>query len=73
MKRNTMRFFKILYVDYFLEIGPLQWRQLKNYENALKADHAQHLKVTNDNAERVVALIQQYNLLHIRDEVIKLF
>ena len=47
--------------------------RIKNDENALKADHAQYLKVTNDNAERVVALIQQYNLLHIRDEKIKLF
>ena len=50
-------------------IDPLQWRGLESYENALKA--VQHLKLTNEIAERRVALIQQYNMLHTRDEEMK--
>ena len=65
-----MRFFDIFNLDYSsLEVDSLQWRGLENYENALKA--AQHLKVTNDIAESGVALIQQYNMLHTRDEKMK--
>ena len=67
---NTMRFFNILDLDYsFLEIEPLQLKGLESYENVLKA--AQHLKITIDISERGVAFIQQYNMLHTRDEKMK--
>jgi len=42
---------------------------LKSYDDAFKI--VTSLRVTNDNAERGVALIQEYNKVHTTDENMK--
>ena len=67
---NTLRFFSTLDLDYtFLQNDPELWEGLQSYDDALKV--VENLRVTNDNAERGVALIQEYNQLHTKDEHMK--
>ena len=54
---NTLRFFSTLDLDYtFLQNDLELWEGLQSYDDALKV--VENLRVTNDNAERGVALIQ---------------
>ena len=67
---NTLRFFSTLDLDYtFLQNDPELWEGLQSYDDALKV--VKNLRGTNDNAERGVALIQEYNQLHTKDEHMK--
>ena len=67
---NNLRFFSTLDLDYtFLQNDPELWEGLQSYDDALKV--VENLRVTNDNAERGVALIQEYNQLHTKDEHMK--
>ena len=67
---NTAQFFTILVNDYsFLESDPELWQKSKIYNDALK--DMKFLRVTNDNVESGVALIGEYNKLHIKDEDMK--
>ena len=64
---NTLRFFSTHDLDYtFLQNDPELWEGLQSYDDALKV--VENLRVTNDNAEHGVALIQEYNQLHTKDE-----
>jgi len=55
---NTLRFFNILDIDHgFLGSDPELWEGLTSYDDAFKI--VTSLRVTNDNAERGVALIQE--------------
>ena len=67
---NTLRFFTILDIDFsFLKSDPGLWQESKSYNDALKVE--KFLRITNDNAERGVALIGEYNKLNTKDEDIK--
>ena len=62
---NTTRFFNILGMDsHFLDADPETWHQYDGYLSA----EAKSIIVTNDTAEREVALIEEYNTLHTCDE-----
>ena len=62
---NTLRFFTILDIDFsFLKSDPGLWQESKSYNDALKVE--KFLRITNDNAERGVALIGEYNKLNTR-------
>ena len=67
---NTLRFFSTLDLDYtFLQNDPELWEGLQSYDDALKV--VENLRVTNNNAGREVALIQEYNQLQTKDEHMK--
>lgn len=52
--------------DSFLDVSPSQWEGLRDFECAKRC--ISNLCVTNDNAERGVALIQEYNGRLTKDE-----
>ena len=67
---NTSRFFTIFDNDYSLfESDPELRQESKSYNDALKV--VKFLRVTNDNAERDVALFGEYIKLHTKDEDMK--
>jgi len=64
---NTTRFFNILGMDsHFLDADPETWHQYDGYLSA--EETAKSIIVTNDSADRRVALIEEYNTLHTCDE-----
>ena len=65
--QNTKRFFKHLHIETgFLEEDPTSWELREDYLAGLKT--VQQLRVVNDNAERAVALIEEYNSIITRKE-----
>lgn len=67
---NTMQFFKILDISHdFLKRNAEFWRSSPDYEAARAI--VMGLAVTNDNAERAVALVQRYNKTLTNDETTK--
>lgn len=64
--RNTMRIFKEFGVDEFWKTGVVDWNNSKSYLEAEKVFKI--LQVTNDVAERGVALIQDLNRKITHDE-----
>ena len=64
---NTWQFFTILDINYsILARDPGLGQQSKSYNDALKP--VKFLRITNDNAERGVALIGEYNKLYTKNE-----
>ena len=64
---NTMTFFCRFGISAgFLNCDPDLWPQQDDYKNAIKT--VEHLRVVNDNAERVVALIEEYNSIITKKE-----
>jgi len=64
---NTTRFFNILGMDsHFLDADSETWHQYDGYLSA--EETAKSIIVTNDTAERGMALIEEYNTLHTCDE-----
>lgn len=64
---NTSSFFSKMSIDKgFLALEPADWKKDEAYGKACKA--LGKLSVTNDHAERGVALIQEYNRLLTKDE-----
>lgn len=64
---HTSSFFRKMHLDSdFLDADPAEWPEHPAYQVALAAVHG--ICVTNDHAERGVALIQEYNRLLTRDE-----
>ena len=67
MTSNTSSFFSKMSIDKgFLALEPADWKKDEAYGKACKA--LGKLSVTNDHAERGVALIQEYNRLLTKDE-----
>ncbi|XP_063974411.1 uncharacterized protein LOC135161076 [Diachasmimorpha longicaudata] len=65
--QNTQKFFEILRIDCnFLESDPVTWEMREDFAKAIKI--VKSLQVTNDIAERSVALMSEYNNLLTRDE-----
>jgi len=65
--KNTRRFFLKMKMDQkFLTEDPGSWNDHSGYLMARKL--VQGIQVTNDTAERGVALIQEYNRLVTHDE-----
>lgn len=65
--KNTKKFFDTLNISTdFLEKDPALWSGLPSYIEAQKT--VGKLRVTNDTAERGVALIQEYNGLRTKSE-----
>ncbi|XP_015116001.1 uncharacterized protein LOC107040428 [Diachasma alloeum] len=65
--QNTIQFFKILNIESnFLDIDPIMWGESEEYVKASKI--VKSLLVTNDLAERSVALITEYNGLLTKNE-----
>lgn len=68
--RNTLDFFQILHISTaFLQSDPSEWDQNDGYLSAVKV--VKSLSVTNDVAERGVALMKEYNSTLTTDEVQK--
>jgi len=64
---NTRRFFqKLRLEDGFLDADPTTWLQREDFRTA--AAFVQGIAVINDNAERGVALIQEYNRMLTQDD-----
>ena len=64
---NTISFFTILGLDHdFLDLDPDQWPDNDNYVSARNI--VRSMKVTNDVAERGVALMEQYNTVITNNE-----
>src|SRR5688572_30028323 len=69
---STTKIFQILGLDYsFLDRDPQQWESEQSYSEAKNIISA--LKVTNDLAEKGVALMQSINEALVRNEVKKQF
>ena len=65
--KNTMNFFCRLGIPArFLNCDPELWPQRDDYKDAMKT--VEHLRVVNDNAERGVALIEEYNSIITKNE-----
>ena len=64
--KSTYNFLRKLNIDpTFFEVDPEQWETREDYQSA--AEIVRGLSVTNDHAERGVALIQQYNKTITKD------
>ena len=64
---NTRQFFQKLKLDQkFLDEDPSTWKDHDGFQSAIRC--IQSISVTNDSAERGVALIQEYNKLITKDE-----
>lgn len=65
--QRSLAFFEILQLDHaFLDIEVNDWGAQLSYQNSLKI--VKSLNVTNDLAERGVALVQYFNKIQTRDE-----
>jgi len=70
--KNTMNFFRCLRIESdFLDADPESWRERDDYRHGQEVVAA--LKVINDDAERGVALIEEYNALITKNEEQKQF
>ena len=57
--KNTKRFFELLYIDTrFFDEDPAIWKDSPSYKAGLK--RVEGLWVTNNTAERAVALVQEF-------------
>lgn len=64
---NTIEFFNKLGIDHtFLDTDPTNWYSRKDFQDGLKI--VQSLEVTNDRAERCVALMSKYKNSLTKDE-----
>jgi len=69
---NTTRFFELTRLPFdFLSKDPSQWEQDDTYKSVRAT--VCNMRVVNDIAERGVALMDEYNLLHTNDEEQKQF
>lgn len=69
---NTSRFFEVTGLPCdFLSKDPTQWEEDDNYRSVRAT--VRSMRVVNDIAERGVALMDEYNLLHTNDEEQKQF
>lgn len=67
VSKNTMNFFhKLNLPTSFLALDPSCWNENQSYKNALKI--VKQVTVTNDHAERGVALIENFNGKLTKDE-----
>ena len=64
---NTKKFFEILRLDStFLSKDPRFWLKIETFRSSKLI--VKKLRVTNDNAERAIALVLSYNKLLTKDE-----
>ena len=64
---NTRRFFQFLHLpSEFLKNNPTEWDSIESFCSA--RDIVKNLRVVNDNAERGVSLMNEYNKLITNDE-----
>lgn len=64
---NTRRFFQFLHLpSEFLKNDPTEWDSIESFCSA--RDIVKNLRVVNDNAERGVSLMNEYNKLITNDE-----
>ena len=61
LSKNTMDFFRCLMPAVFLDSDAESWELREDYREAWQT--VEHLKMVNDNAERCVSLIAEYNAI----------